>query len=106
MGWVPKSFCVLSSKWGRKARRPEGGPPRTSWPPQNYFTKGLHEPGMGLFGFGRKKLTKKQRAQRKYAASVKALRTRASRRRGGKGPVAKRSSAAKLRRKLGLKKRR
>lgn len=50
------------------------------------------------------KLTKKQLAQRKYAASMRGVRKRAKKRAGGKGRVAKRSSATKLRRKLGLKK--
>jgi hypothetical protein len=59
--------------------------------------------------FGRKKakkkskLTKKQLAQRKYAASMRGLRKRAKKKSGGKGRVAKRSSATKMRRKLGLK---
>lgn len=52
----------------------------------------------------RSKLTKKQLNQRKYAARMRTLRTRAKKRAGGKGRVAKRSSATKLRRKLGLKK--
>ena len=51
----------------------------------------------------RSKLTPKQRAQRKYAASMKGVRSRAKTRRGGKGRVAKRSSATRLRRRLGLK---
>ena len=49
------------------------------------------------------KLTKKQLNQRKYAARMRTLRKRAKKRSGGKGRVAKRSSATKLRRKLGLK---
>lgn len=49
------------------------------------------------------KLTKKQLAQRKYAASMRGVRKRAKKASGGKGRVAKRSSATKLRRKLGLK---
>ncbi len=52
------------------------------------------------------KLTKKQLNQRKYAARMRTLRKRAKKRAGGKGRVAKRSSAAKLRRKLGIKKKR
>ena len=58
-----------------------------------------------MFGFGRKKkkLTKKQVAQRKYAAGMRTLRKRASKRTGGKGRVANRSSARTLRRKYGLK---
>lgn len=51
------------------------------------------------------KLTKKQLAQRKYAGSMSGLRKRAKKASGGKGRIAKRSSATKLRRKLGLKKR-
>lgn len=50
------------------------------------------------------KLSKKQLNQRKYAASMRSLRKRAKKASGGKGRVAKRSSATKLRRKLGLKK--
>lgn len=57
---------------------------------------------MGLFS-RKKKLTKKQLAQRKYAAKMRTLRSGAKKRTGGKGRVAKRSSATKLRRKLGLK---
>ena len=58
-----------------------------------------------MFGLGKKKkaLTPKQRAQRKYAASMRGVRKRAKKSSGGKGRVAKRSSATKLRRKLGLK---
>ncbi|MFA5945192.1 MAG: hypothetical protein WC876_12085, partial [Candidatus Thermoplasmatota archaeon] len=50
------------------------------------------------------KLTKKQLAQRKYAASMRGVRKRAKKTTGGKGRIAKRSSATKLRRRLGLKK--
>ena len=49
------------------------------------------------------KLTKKQLNQRKYAARMRTLRKRAKKRSGGKGRVAKRSSATAMRRKLGLK---
>ena len=59
-----------------------------------------------MFGFGKKKkkaLTPKQKAQRKYAASMRGVRKRAKTTSGGKGRLAKRSSATKLRRKLGLK---
>lgn len=49
------------------------------------------------------KLSKKQLAQRKYAARMGGLRKRAKKAAGGKGRIAKRSSATKLRRKLGLK---
>lgn len=52
----------------------------------------------------RSKLTKKQLAQRKYAARMRTLRKRAKKRAGGKGLVSKRSSATRLRRRLGLKK--
>lgn len=48
-------------------------------------------------------LSKKQLAQRKYAGSMSGIRKRASKARGGKGRVAKRSAATSLRRKLGLK---
>lgn len=49
------------------------------------------------------KLTEKQLAQRKYAGSMGGIRKRAKKASGGKGPIAKRSSATKLRRELGLK---
>lgn len=49
------------------------------------------------------KLTPKQRAQRKYAAGMKQVRARAKTAKGGKGRIAKRSGATKLRRDLGLK---
>ena len=52
------------------------------------------------------KLTKKQLNQRKYAARMRTLRKRAKKRAGGKGRVASRTSAARLRRKLGIKKKR
>jgi hypothetical protein len=48
-------------------------------------------------------LTPKQRAQRKYAASMRTVRARAQTSKGGKGRIAKRTTATKLRRKLGLK---
>jgi hypothetical protein len=51
-----------------------------------------------------KKLTKKQLAQRKYASRMRTVRKRAKKTSGGKGRIAKRSAATKLRRKLGLKK--
>ncbi|MEA3136158.1 MAG: hypothetical protein QOJ26_1489 [Thermoplasmata archaeon] len=50
------------------------------------------------------KLTKKQLAQRKYASRMRSVRKRAKKAARGKGRIAKRSSATKLRRKLGLKK--
>jgi hypothetical protein len=49
------------------------------------------------------KLTKKQHAQRKYAAKMRGVRKRAKTTRGGKGRIAKRSTATRLRRKMGLK---
>jgi hypothetical protein len=49
------------------------------------------------------KLTPKQLAQRKYAARMRTVRKRAKKASGGKGRIAKRSGATKLRRKLGLK---
>lgn len=52
----------------------------------------------------RSKLSKKQVAQRKYAGSMSGLRKRAKKATGGKGLVSKRAGAAKLRRKLHLKK--
>ena len=51
----------------------------------------------------KKRLSKKQVAQRKYAGSMSGLRKRAKKAGGGKGRVAKRTSATALRRKLGLK---
>ena len=48
-------------------------------------------------------LSKKQLAQRKYAGSMSGIRKRAAKKSGGKGRIAKRSSATSLRRKLGLK---
>lgn len=51
----------------------------------------------------KKALTPKQRAQRKYAAGMKQVRKRASKAKGGKGRIAKRGGATKLRRELGLK---
>lgn len=50
-----------------------------------------------------KGLTAKQRAQRKYAAGMRTVRARAKTAKGGKGRIAKRTTATKLRRKLGLK---
>jgi predicted enzyme related to lactoylglutathione lyase len=49
-------------------------------------------------------LTPKQRAQRKYAAQMRTVRARAKTAKGGKGRIADRSGATKLRRQLGLKK--
>jgi hypothetical protein len=49
------------------------------------------------------RLTAKQLAQRKYAARMRTVRKRAKTTAGGKGRIAKRSPATKLRRKLGLK---
>lgn len=49
------------------------------------------------------KLSKKQLAQRKYAASMKGVRKRAEKASGGKGKISKRGPATKLRRELGLK---
>ncbi|MFO1532147.1 MAG: hypothetical protein ABR562_00375 [Thermoplasmatota archaeon] len=49
------------------------------------------------------KLTKKQLAQRKYAARMKGVRKRAKKAAGGKGRVAKRGAASAMRRHLGLK---
>jgi hypothetical protein len=48
-------------------------------------------------------LSKKQLAQRKYAAKMKGVRKRATGAKKGKGRIKKRPAAAKLRRKLGLK---
>jgi hypothetical protein len=49
------------------------------------------------------KLTKKQLAQRRYASAMRGVRSRAKGSAGGRGRVAKRAGAKKLRRKLGLK---
>lgn len=48
-------------------------------------------------------LSKKQVAQRKYASAMRGVRKRATGAKGGKGKIAKRGAATKLRRKLGLK---
>ena len=48
------------------------------------------------------KLTKKQLAQRKYAATMKGIRKRAKTTSRGKGLIKKRSAASTLRKKLGL----
>lgn len=58
---------------------------------------------MGLFGPKKKKLTKKQLAQRKYAGAMRGARTRAAKASGGKGRMRKRSGPAQMRKKLGLK---
>jgi len=60
-----------------------------------------------MFGLGKKKkkLTKKQLAQRKYASAMRGVRTRAKRTGKGSGRIAKRPAATKLRRKMGLKSR-
>lgn len=60
-------------------------------------------PGMPAKRKGRGKLTKKQHAQRKYAARMRGVRKRAKKARGGKGRIAKRSTATRMRRKMGLK---
>lgn len=49
------------------------------------------------------RLTPKQLAQRKYAARMRTVRKRATKASGGKGRIAQRSGATKLRRQLGLK---
>lgn len=51
----------------------------------------------------KKKLTAKQRAQRKYARAMQTVRGRAKKRKGGRGRIKHRTTAAKLRRKHGLK---
>lgn len=50
----------------------------------------------------KKVLSDKQLAQRRYAAQMRVLRERARKARGGKGPIAQRRAARKLRRKLGI----
>jgi hypothetical protein len=52
---------------------------------------------------GKRPLTAKQLAQRKYAARMRTVRKRATATAGGKGRIAKRSPATRLRRELGLK---
>jgi len=49
-------------------------------------------------------LTPKQRAQRKYASAMRGVRARAKTAKGGKGRIAGRSGATRLRRSLGLNK--
>lgn len=49
------------------------------------------------------KLSEKQLAQRKYASQMRVVRERAGDSAGGKGPIADREAASKLRRKFGLK---
>ena len=71
---------------------PEGPTARQSG---GLATKGPKARGSGL--------TPKQRAQRKYAAGMRTVRSRAKTTKGGKGRIAKRSGATKLRRSLGLK---
>ncbi|MCA1813900.1 MAG: hypothetical protein LC624_08110 [Halobacteriales archaeon] len=51
----------------------------------------------------KKKLTAKQLAQRRYAARMRGVRSRATTAKRGKGRIAKRGAATKLRKKLGLK---
>ena len=53
-----------------------------------------------------KKLTAKQLAQRKYASRMRGVRARAHKTRRGRGRIANRSAATRLRRKLGVKKKR
>lgn len=48
-------------------------------------------------------LTPKQMAQRKYAAGMKRIRARATKAKGGKGPIKGRGAAKRLRSKLGVK---
>jgi hypothetical protein len=51
---------------------------------------------------GRGKLTKRQHAQRKYAAAMRTVRKRAKKTTGGRGRIAKRKTATTLRRRLGV----
>jgi hypothetical protein len=53
---------------------------------------------------GKKKLTAKQLAQRKYASRMRSVRKRAHKAKRGRGRIANRSAATKLRKKLGVKK--
>jgi hypothetical protein len=71
--------------------QPEGSAPAHPEPAE----PGAAEGASGLSG--------KQLAQREYAASMRGIRSRAKDAAGGKGPVAERSAATELRRKLGLK---
>ncbi|HEX9816252.1 MAG TPA: hypothetical protein VGB18_04670 [Candidatus Thermoplasmatota archaeon] len=57
---------------------------------------------MALFGRTTTKLTPRQRAQRKYAASMRGIRKRAKTATGGRGRIGNRSAATNLRRKLGI----
>lgn len=52
---------------------------------------------------GKRKLTKKEIEQRKYAAKMKGVRKRAKETEGGSGPILEREAAKKLRKKHGLK---
>lgn len=76
--------------------------------PDNYYMtffapikgwKATPDSGMTLV---KPKLTTKQHAQRKYAAKMKTVRTRAKTTTGGKGRIKNRTTAKKLRGKLGL----
>ena len=58
---------------------------------------------MPLFGRKSSTLTPRQKAQRKYAAGMRSIRTRAKTTRGGRGRIGKRAAATTLRRKLGIK---
>lgn len=79
--------------------RPAARPPVVSRPAR----KAAKRPGKARKAAGKRPLTAKQLAQRKYAARMRTVRKRAKTTAGGKGRIAKRSSATKLRRKLGLK---
>jgi hypothetical protein len=54
-------------------------------------------------GTRKKKLTAKQVAQRRYASAMRGVRARAHKAPGGKGRIAKRPTATRMRKKLGLK---
>lgn len=51
----------------------------------------------------KRRLTKKQSNQRRYASAMRGIRKRARQRRGGRGRIADRPAASKLRKQLGLK---
>jgi hypothetical protein len=57
---------------------------------------------MAFFGRSKTQLTPRQKAQRKYAAAMRSIRSRAKTTRGGRGRIGTRSAATKLRRKLGI----
>jgi hypothetical protein len=89
---LPDGYAVGSNgRTGLPYLRREGTPPAAGAEPA------------GDVAPARSGLTKKQVAQRKYAARMKGVRKRAGKAKGGKGRIANRRVATKLRRELGLK---